>query len=178
MEENEEKIMVIKDDENTEFIFKMYIEDSYLHFWLKENKVYAPFTFEETFTMQEIIEHHKAFRACDNLEEVYKHLINLYEADKNRVAIYVLGPQKERSIIFRIDYISEAGVDTKDFTVKLKMTEEKDKDLLELYGIQKRQIERLKKIKRIIDKKSPEYPLCKAINKILAECQSDITGTN
>ena len=174
IDENPEDKMILIDNENTEFQFKMKIEDSYLHFWLKENKVYAPFTFEQKFDMKDIIDHHKCFRACDDLEEVHKHLLKLYE--RNRVSLYVLGPPDERAIIFRVDFIANEEEETKDFTVKLKMTEDKDKDLFELYKIQKAQIEKLRKVKRIIDNGlSKEYPLYKEINEILGECKSDIT---
>ena len=173
-DENEEKMILIdSDNDNTEYLFKMEIENSNLHFWLKENKVYAPFTFEQNFTMSEIIEKHKCFKSCDNLEEVYKHLKDLYK--RNRVNLFTLGPPNQRAIIFKVDYISIQEVDTKDFSVKLRMTEDKDNDLLELYKIQKEQIEKLNKIKSIIDNELyKEYPLCKEINEILKECEFDI----
>ena len=171
-DENEERMILI-DSDYTEYLFKMEIENSYLHFWLKENKVFAPFTFEQNFTMSEIIEKHKCFKSCDDLEEVYKHLKALYK--RNRVSLFVLGPSNERAIIFKVDYISTEEVDTKDFSVRLRMTEDKDNDLLKLYKIQKEQIEKLSKIKSIIDNELyKEYPLCKEINEILKECEFDI----
>ena len=138
MSKEKEKKMYLEDDDGTQFIFRMILENDSIHFTLKENKVYVPFTFENSFTFADFIEHHKIFKACNDLEEVYGHLNNLY--DKNKISLYNMGGEDHRYLVFKVDFISEENVDTNDFELNLKMTEEKDRDLLELYNIQKQQI--------------------------------------
>ena len=48
-----EKKMYLEDDDGTQFIFRMILENDSIHFTLKENKVYVPFTFENSFTLAE-----------------------------------------------------------------------------------------------------------------------------
>ena len=135
-EEFKDKEIYLKDHDQTEYVFRIILEEEMIKFWLRENKIYAPFTFEASFTLQDMIDHHKVFRACDDLEEIHKHLLNL--CDKGKVKLYACGPDSERNIIFQVNFIANENEDTNDFVVTLKMTEEKDRDLLELYKIQKK----------------------------------------
>ena len=83
--------------------------------------------------------------------------------------------KQELMIHCNISYISIEDVDKdmKEFKLELKMTKEKDRDLLELYKIEKEQLAKLKKIKKLIsDERNDEYPLNKEIIRILKECQS------
>ena len=168
-----EEEMFLKDDNRKEYIFKLQLEGNSIHFYLKENKVYAPFTFESFYTLKQIIALHKAFRACDNLEEVYKHLLNLYK--KEKMALMDVISSEKLLINCRFDFISSEDTENIDFIVEKKMTEEKDRDLLELYNIQKKQLDKFKKIKKILEKGlKKEHPLYKEINKIMEQCQSKI----
>ena len=175
MSKEKEKIMYLEDDEGTKFVFTMKIENNSIHFCLKENKVYVPFTFENSFTKDDFIERHKIFTACADLEEIYEHLKNLY--GKNKIILYNMGGEDHRDLIFKVDVISEENVETTEFELDLKMTEEKDRDLLELYNIQKQQIAKLKKIKGIITDKNgvpKEFPIYKKIYDIIEECESKV----
>ena len=175
MSKEKEKKMYLEDDDGTQFIFRMILENDSIHFTLKENKVYVPFTFENSFTFDDFIEHHKIFKACNDLEEVYGHLNNLY--DKNKISLYNMGGEDHRYLVFKVDFISEENVDTNDFELNLKMTEEKDRDLLELYNIQKQQIAKLKKIKEIVTDKNgnaKEFPIYKKIKEIIDRCESKV----
>ena len=163
--------MILKDYDDNEYLFKIELRENSLHFWLKEIKVYAPFTFEKSFTLEEIIANHKAFRSCDDLKEIYDHLINLYK--KGKTELLNIGANSERIIVFKIDFISLKEQVTKDFVVEMQMTKEKDKDLLELYKIQKEQIAKLEKIKNIVDKLPKEHPLYKEINGIIKEYEKN-----
>ena len=168
-----EEEMILKDDNGKEYIFKIELEENSIHFYIKENKVYAPFTFESFYTLEQIISLHKAFKACDNLEEVYKHLRNLYK--KNKFSLLDISSSDKRFINCRFDYISIEDTENLDFIVEKKMTEEKDRDLLELYKIQKEQLDKFKKIKKMIEKGlTKEHPLYKEIYKIIEQCQSKI----
>ena len=175
MSKEKEKKMYLEDDDGTQFIFRMILENDSIHFTLKENKVYVPFTFENSFNFDDFIEHHKIFKACNDLEEVYGHLNNLY--DKNKISLYNMGGEDHRYLVFKVDFISEENVDTNDFELNLKMTEEKDRDLLELYNIQKQQIAKLKKIKEIVTDKNgntKEFPIYKKIKEIIDRCESKV----
>ncbi len=168
-----EEEMFLKDDNGKEYIFKLQLEDDSIHFYLKENKVYAPFTFESFYTLAKIIKLHKAFKACDDLEEVYKHLLNLYKRDK--MALMDVISSEKLLINCRFDYISVEDTENIDFIVEKKMTEEKDRDLLELYKIQKKQLETFKKIKKMVEKgMTKENPLYKEIFKIIEQCRSKV----
>ena len=174
-EEKQEKKMNLKDNDETQFIFRMYIKDNSIHFCLQENNLYVPFTFENSFTMDDFIERHKIFKACEDLEEVYKHLEKLY--DKEKIFLYNMGDEEHRYLIIKVDFISEENEETQEFEVDLKMTEEKDRDLLELYNIQKQQIAKLKKIKELITDKNgvvKEFPIYKKIYDIIEECESKV----
>ena len=168
-----EEEMFLKDDNGKDYIFKLQLEEDSIHFYLKENKVYAPFTFESFYTLDQIIKLHKAFKACDDLEEVYKHLLNLYKRDK--MALMDVISSEKLLINCRFDYISVEDTENIDIIVEKKMTEEKDRDLLELYKIQKKQLETFKKIKKMVEKgMTKENPLYKEIFKIIEQCRSKV----
>ena len=167
------KIMKLNDAfDNVEYILEFSKEDDHIHFKLKESKVYAPFTFENDFTMDEFIERNKAFKSCDDLDEVLRHLYNLY--DQKRIELMAPGAKDEEFLYFKLWDISEE-IDSEGFLLKKKMTEHKDKALEELYNIQYQQIELLQQIKATLEKNSSkENPLFKAISKALLNCPSKL----
>ncbi len=172
--EDEQEEMILTNTDGTEYIFRLRLDENSIHFYLKENNVYAPFTFEKSFTFDDFCKIHKAFKACDDLNEIYEHLKRLYRNKKLIILEY--STKKELMIHCSIGYISIEEVeqnDIDDFTLTRKMTEEKDRDLLELYKIQKEQIGKLNKIQKLIeDTNNKEYPLHKEILKIIKESQS------
>ena len=169
---SEEK-MLLSDSDEIEYILEFKEESDHIHFKIVENKVYAPFTFESFYTLDQIIKLHKAFKACDDLEEVYKHLLNLYKRDK--MALMDVISSEKLLINCRFDYISVEDTENIDIIVEKKMTEEKDRDLLELYKIQKKQLETFKKIKKMVEKgMTKENPLYKEIFKIIEQCRSKV----
>ena len=168
---SEEK-MLLSDSDEIEYILEFKEESDHIHFKIVENKVYAPFTFEGSFTLQDFISHCSAFKSCDNLGEVIYHLKNLYKQKK--ISLDNLGPQNERYLSFRLMDISQE-VKTDDFEITLLMTNEKDKALEDLCKIQNEQIELLKKIKTLVEKSlANENPIKKSINAIIDECDSKI----
>ena len=172
IEEEPKKIMKIKDSSHTEFILDMKIIDENIHFKIKEDKVYSPFTFEGDYNLEDFREKHKAFKSCKDLEEVLRHLYQLY--DNKKVKLYILSSEKCRDLLFTVWDISKED-DTKEFTLVQKMTEEKDKSLMDLYNIQKKQIEILKAVKDMVEKNlTEENPLTKNIKKILEKSQIKI----
>ena len=122
--------------------------------------------------MEDFIERSSAFKSCDNLEDIIYHINNLYS--QNKITLNNLGPLKERYLSFILKNISEE-VQTNDFTLYLKMIENKDKALADLYNIQSGHIELFKKIKLLIEKNlAKENPLLKSINNIFEESESKI----
>ena len=173
MSEIQEKEMHLIDlDDDIQYMLKMFLEEDKIHFWLKEDKIYTPFTFEESFTFEQFIKKHKIFKACDNLKEIYGHLNKLY--DQQRIKLMSIGAKREKMIIFNVDFISVKGVDTEYFTLELKMTENKDYDLLRLYKIQKDQIAALRKVLKLLnDEHLPkEKPFYKAIKEEIDKSES------
>ena len=165
--------MLITEDDGVEYKLEFNIDNDSIHFKIIENKVYSPFTFEAKFTMEDFINSHCAFKSCDDLEEIIKHLNNLYKY--NKIKLSNCGSPEERGLNFEIYNISEE-ITTKDFTLKLLMTENKDEALDDLYNIQKKQLDLLKNIKLLINDGdlSKEHPFYKGINKLFNECDFQI----
>ena len=161
-------------DDDIQYILKMFLEEDKIHFWLKEDKIYTPFTFEQSFTYDQFVENHQIFKACDDLKEIHKHLINLY--NKNRVGLVAAAESSVRLLTFKVGFISNQEESTNDFTLELKMTENKDDDLLKLYKIQKDQIAALRNVFKLIKdaEMSKELPFYKAIMDEIAKCESKV----
>ena len=91
-----DKLIVL--DEDTLFKFDCFVEDDYLILKLTEVDALAPFIYITQLTLDDIIKIHKIFRACDDLNEVEKHIIKLYK--ENRIK---LSQEKKDEIIFNIN---------------------------------------------------------------------------
>ena len=168
----EKKMYLIDGYDQIHFEFRMILEKDKIHFWLKEDKIYTPFTFEQSFTYDQFVENHQIFKACDDLKEIHKHLINLY--NKNRVGLVAAAESSVRLLTFKVGFISNQEESTNDFTLELKMTENKDDDLLKLYKIQKDQIAALRKVLKLLnDEQLPkEMPFYKAIKEEIDKSES------
>ena len=103
---------LLKDNYDVEYILEYTIENDSILFKIIENKVYSPFTFEAEFTLQDFIDHHAAFKSCDNLDEVLRHLDNLYK--DNKIILDNISQADERYLYFNIFDISEE-IRTKEF---------------------------------------------------------------
>ena len=161
-------------DDDIQYILKMFLEEDKIHFWLKEDKIYAPFTFEESLTYDQFVQLNKIFKACDDLKDIIGHLNKLY--DQKRIILMTLGGRGQKMLMFDVDFISQKGLRTEHFTLELKMTENKDDDLLKLYKIQKDQIAALRKVFKLIKdaEMSKELPFYKAIMNEIAKCESKV----
>jgi len=167
-----EEEMKLEDGDGVEYHLEMYKNDDKIHFKIRENKVYPPFTFENDFSLEDFINHHKAFKSCVDLDEVLYHLKNLY--NNGKLSLFNLGESDKRALIASIWDISEEK-DTQDFVLERRMTEKKDIALSDLYNIQKNQVEILKTIKKMITESlNDQNPLKKNITEILAKCKTVI----
>ena len=125
---------ILAKKEEIEYYFKFFKEDNGIHFILKESEVYAPFTFEGTFTLDELIDYHRGFKSCNDINEVIWHLNVFY--NKNKISIENLGYKEERYLYLKAWDISEE-FESEAFALKHKITDNKDKALTYLYKIQK-----------------------------------------
>ena len=168
MKLEDQKIMKLVDSEDDiEYELLLFKENDKIHFILKETKIFVPFTFEGYFSLDDFIKRHNGFKSCDNLDDILKHLYNLY--NKNKISINNLGYEKERYLFIMAWDISEE-FQSENFALTQKMTENKDEDLLHLYKIQKNEIKLLKEIKSMIEGKLPkENPIYKEITKLFKD---------
>ena len=125
---------ILAKNEEIEYYFKFFKEDNGIHFILKESEVYAPFTFEGTFTLDELIDYHRGFKSCNDINEVIWHLNVFY--NKSKISIENLGYKEERYLYLKAWDISEE-FESEAFALKHKITDNKDKALTYLYNIQK-----------------------------------------
>ena len=159
-----DRMKLIENYNQVEYLFQFKKEGEYIHFILQENNVYAPFTFEGRFTMKDFITNHIAFTSCDDLDELTSHLYKLY----NNKKIKIFPAAKNKLYLFlTVKNISEE-TDSEPFELIIKMTEDKDIALFDLYNIQKDQLKLIQKLKTSVDDNlSRENPLYKEIYKIL-----------
>ena len=163
----EKEMNLVDISDNIEYKFEMLKENDHIHFVIKENNLYTPFTYECDYTLEDFIKQHKAFRSCDDLEEVLKHLYRLY--DNGRAILRSAEINNEKFLFFKIWNISEEQ-DTKPFRLVFTITENKDDDLAMLYEIQNMHVEQLKRIKSMIKKKMAEdNPLRKELLAIIGQ---------
>ena len=125
---------ILAKNEEIEYYFKFFKEDNGINFILKEREVYAPFTFEGTFTLDELIDYHRGFKSCNDINEVIWHLNVFY--NKSKISIENLGYKEERYLYLKAWDISEE-FESEAFALKHKITDNKDKALTYLYNIQK-----------------------------------------
>ena len=171
----EEEEMILSNLDGKEYKFKLRLDEDSIHFYLKENNVYPPFTFKKSFTFDDFCQIHKDFKACYDLKEIFEYLKRLYKNKKLIILHY--STQKELMIHCIIGFIliKELDENINDFGLIRKMTEEKDRDLLELYKIQKKQIAKLNKIQELInDERNKEYQLYKEIDKTINEANHKV----
>ena len=135
----------IKLNEDTLFEFDCFVEDDHLTLELSEIDALAPFIYIKDITMPEIIKAHKMFKACDDLDEVCKHIQNLFKDRK-----IILVQNKDDEIILKIKAWHISDEVPFDIIAKREMTENKEGMLLKLYDIQKKQLELLKELENFV----------------------------
>lgn len=84
-ENNDDKIKksILKLDEQTSFeiIYDIY-KDSRLYLLFKETTAVAPFYYNKSYSLEELYQNNKIFRACETLEEVKDNIISLFKQNK------------------------------------------------------------------------------------------------
>ena len=135
----------IKLDEDTLFQFDCNVEDDYLILKLSEIDAIAPFIYIKKITLDELIEVHKVFKSCNNLNEVKEHIDKLFEMKKIK-----LSQNKREEIIFNFKIFYLSFEDKFQIIAKREMTDDKDPMLLKLYDIQKQKLKILNEFENYI----------------------------
>ena len=159
--------MILKDEyNNIEYIFTIIKEGTYLHFIVTENDEKCPFIYENTFDLEDFIQHHKAFKSCDDISQIEQHFYNLYQIKK--LSIYEIGSNNEKQIEATIYFLSEE-TKTKEFNLYRKF-KYNDNDVLEFYNKYKKDKQFKEKIKNKIEKNLKiDNPLRKDIFELIEE---------
>ena len=153
---------IIKLDNDTIFRFSCTIHDKNLKLKLSEIGSFSPYIYEKLITLDEIQEQYKMFRSCDTLEEVKRHIDNLFRDKKIRL-IKDKEDNEDNSIIFHLNVYHISVPKVIEIRAKRIMTTQKDEALLRLYHIEKDQIKLLKEINKYCKNLGPNG------NKIVEE---------
>ena len=132
-------------DEDTLFQFDCEVDDDYLILKLSEIDALAPFIYIKKITLDELIKAHKAFKACDDLNEVKEHIDRLFVNKRIK-----LSQKKREEIIFNFKIFYLSHEDKFEIIANREMTDEKDPMLLKLYDIQKKKLKILKEFEKYI----------------------------
>ena len=135
----------IKLNDDTLFKFDCDVEDDYLILKLSEIDALAPFIYIKKITLDELIEVHKVFKSCNNLNEVKEHIDKLFEMKKIKLI-----QNKREEIIFNFKIFYLSFEDKFQIIAKREMTDDKDPMLLKLYDIQKQKLKILNEFENYI----------------------------
>ena len=152
--------------DETEYIFSIKREADKLHFILSENDSLCPYIFENKFSLEDFIKHHKAFKSCQNVDVIEHHFYKLYE--KNKLMAFRLGPINQMQIQAIIGDISEeTNSEVFDLYKSIKYN---DEDVMVFYEIYKKDKLLKTKLKKIVIKGlEKENPLRKEILGLIKE---------
>jgi hypothetical protein len=129
---------------NLETIFKFQCEnvDNKLRLGLKEINKFSPYYYERFFTKEELDEINDTFRALRNIDAVKKQLLRCFQ---KRATLNEVKGSPNLNIHFKIPNFDE--VIEIDLEVERKTIEDKDAGIMTLFGIQKKNIAIINKIK-------------------------------
>ena len=140
---DKEKQIILNED--TLFQFDCEVDDDYLILKLSEIDALSPFIYIKKITLDELIKAHKAFKACDNLNEAKEHINRLFINERIK-----LSQKKREEIIFNFKILYLSIEDKFEIVANREMTGEKDQMLLKLYDIQKKKLKILKEFEKYI----------------------------
>ena len=149
----QEKIKDVPEDEriklndDTIFRFESSVDDGNLNLKLSEIGAFAPYIYEAILSLDELINIHKMFKSCDNIEEAKAHFDKLFELKQ----IY-LTQEEQDHITFNIS-AHDISIEQK-FKIDAirKITHKKDESLMKLYEIEKSQLKLWKELELFAEK--------------------------
>ena len=129
---------------NNETIFKFQCDnvDNKLRLGLKEINKFSPYYYERFYTKEELDEIDDTFRALRNIDAVKKQLLRCFQ---KRATLNEVKGSPNLNIHFKIPNFDE--VIEIDLEVERKTIEDKDAGIMTLFGIQKKNIAIINKIK-------------------------------
>jgi len=137
----------IKLNDDTIFRFESSVTDDSLSLKLFEIGAFAPYIYEVILSLDELINIHKMFKSCENIEEAKAHIdklfelkqINLTQEEKDHITFNINAHDISIEQEFKIDAIR-------------KITTEKDESLMKLYEIEKKQLKLWKEVEAFAEK--------------------------
>lgn len=137
----------IKLNDDTIFRFESSVADDSLSLKLFEIGAFAPYIYEVILSLDELINIHKMFKSCENIEEAKAHIdklfelkqINLTQEEKDHITFNINAHDISIEQEFKIDAIR-------------KITTEKDESLMKLYEIEKKQLKLWKEVEAFAEK--------------------------
>ena len=129
------------------FKFECDVESDKLRIGLVEINVYTPYYYETFYSLEELKEKNKIFKSCKDLEEVKGHLLLLFSMETT--VLRSLENDKKIEICLKLMDISRIIDDS--FILERNTINEKDAALMDLFNIQKENIQLLENIKKICD---------------------------
>ena len=164
---NQEKISDVPENKriklegkDTIFRFSCALDDDCLRLTLDEIGAFAPYIYRTILKLNEIKEKYKMFRSCENLLDVQKHILKLF--NDNKIELTQID---ENIITFNLNVYDVSIPKTIQIDAKRIMTTKKDEALINLYKIQKDQIKMLKQIQNYVKNIGPNN------NNIIKEIQ-------
>ena len=137
----------IKLNDDTIFRFKSTVEYGSLSLRLSEIGAFAPYIYEVVLSLNELVNIHKMFCSCVDIEEAKAHIDKLFELQQ----IYLTQEEKDH-ITFNV--IAHDISIKQEFKIDAmrKITTEKDESLMKLYEIEKKQLKLFKEIEAFAEK--------------------------
>lgn len=173
-EENSERIIKIDEVQNKSFIKELDNDKSFrfefenknetLRIGLKEINAYSPYYYEAFYTKDELDEKKAVFKSLKSIDDVIAQLSKLMEKTGNLKNEKGDNKCEKIAILFEIPNFAETEIIK--FELEKKTIEDKDKGLMFLFEIQKKNIDIFNQIKKLSDKYKNEQ-VFKKIKEIL-----------
>ena len=137
----------IKLNDDTIFRFESSVKDDNLSLKLSEIGAFFFFFYEVELSLDEMINIHKMFKSCINIEEAKTHIDKLFELKQ----IHLTQEEKDH-ITFNIA-AHDISIEQKfKIDAMRKITTEKDESLMKLYEIEKKQLKLWKELELFAEK--------------------------
>ena len=135
-------------DEDTMFRFTCEVHDGFLHLKLSEIGTLCPFIYETPLSLDKMKQISSSFESCIDLDTVKMHINNLFNAKKIK-----LKREKQDTIELNITLYNLSKEENKTIELKRYMTTKKDKVLMDLYEIEKKNNKIFKDVKKFLEEK-------------------------
>ena len=159
----------IKLDEDTFFEFSCTAsnEKDELCLELSEIGALCPFIYQKKLSLDDMISKHKAFRTCNDVQEVKEHIDRLFN-QKGKIKLSKNNNEDNKSVILTLKVSLFAKEDDIFIELNQLMTTEKNETLEELYKIEKNSDKVFKNLKKYMEDNGLRDAL-KKFNDLLKE---------